>query len=620
MYALKTNGTLWSWGKNSSGQLGHNDTINKLYPIQVGTDTDWAILPNKISGVSMAAIKADGSLWSWGYNLDGRLGHNDTIYKSTPTQVGVDTNWTSISINYIFLGVKTDGTLWGCGDNSANLIDYATITNKSTPMQIGTDSDWKETLSTAAHFAYATKTDNTLWAWGETWSYLTGFTTGDLKDIYPALTTPTSISKESNWESVITNTTAYVATKTDKSVWGWGYNTYGGLGLNNNINEVSKPTLITSITDWTKISVASRNVFFLKQDGTIWGAGYNTRGQLGQNDIIHRSTPTQVGLDTDWIDISAGRYVVLALKADQSLWAWGDNREGALGTNDLIYRSTPTLISSDAWAYIQTYSDSSYAIKTDGSLWAWGENGRGQLGLNDTFANKLIPTQVGLDTNWKSVKNGFSHAIAVKTDGTLWSWGWNEFGELGLGQDVPYRSTPTQIGADTDWEEPLSAPEYSGALKTDNTLWVWGINDDAQLGNGKIDPSYKGKYNSRIPIQVGSATNWKSISFARYAVFAVIEPLAENLNQDPIIDNLYWSSGPTVAVGVPVQLFWETTHASSVNYYISGLGGSDNLAPDDSSSTIVFEITDVGKKYTGTVTAYNSIGVSVSASVNLTVV
>jgi alpha-tubulin suppressor-like RCC1 family protein len=133
------------------------------------------------------------------------------------------------------------------------------------------------------------------------------------------------------------------------------------------------------------------------------------------------------------------------------MWAWGYNNFGQLGLNDTVYRSSPVQIGAlTTWFKIAAGTVHNLAIKTDGTLWAWGNGGDGRLGLNTYGPNQSSPVQVGALTTWSQVAGGDSFSLAIKTDGTLWSWGINNIGELGL-NNLVYRSSPVQIGTNTNW-------------------------------------------------------------------------------------------------------------------------------------------------------------------------
>ena len=163
----------------------------------------------------------------------------------------------------------------------------------------------------------------------------------------------------------------------------------------------------------------------------------------------------------------------------------------------------PGLCNAQQWEKIDCGTEFSVGIKSDGTLWSWGFNGNGQLGQGTTTAQNL-PTQIGNATNWKDVATGSFHCLAIKTDGTLWSWGLNGTGQLGDGTLVQ-QNMPIQIGTATNWKSVEAGFVHSLAIKNDNTLWSWGYNSNGQLGIGStVDTSR--------PVQVGTATNWKQIS------------------------------------------------------------------------------------------------------------
>ena len=271
------------------------------------------------------------------------------------------------------------------------------------------------------------------------------------------------------------------------------------------------PVKVGSLTTWSKINFAESFAVARKTDGTLWSWGKNENGGLGLNisDLSFRSSPVQIGGATDWSDFSIGPDAlhVLAIRNGGQLWAWGYNAFGQVGQENTSNYSSPVQVGAlTNWAYIKTTERASFAIKTDGTLWAWGWNGWGQLGQNDRIS-KSSPVQIGALTTWASIFTGENHAFFVKTDGTLWSIGENGAGELGL-NDVASRSSPTQIGSDTDWSDGTGNREATLALKTDNTLWAWGNDAFGVLGN---NTSGSPSANVSSPTQIGSDTNWYKV-------------------------------------------------------------------------------------------------------------
>jgi alpha-tubulin suppressor-like RCC1 family protein len=235
-------------------------------------------------------------------------------------------------------------------------------------------------------------------------------------------------------------------------MWAWGFNEYNdgaALGLGD-ISNRSSPTQIGSLTTWAQVS-AGRGLHSaaIKTDGTLWTWGGNYAGKLGLGDpgTVHRSSPTQVGALTTWSQTSAGERHLIALQTNGTMWAWGQNSYSQLGDGTTIDRSSPVQIGS-GYNSISSGNKHNLAIATDGTLWAWGQNQYGKLGLGNT-TNRQFPTGIGSLT-WSKIAAGASHSLAVKTDGTLWSWGSGEFGRLGLGNST-YYSSPKQVGALTTW-------------------------------------------------------------------------------------------------------------------------------------------------------------------------
>jgi alpha-tubulin suppressor-like RCC1 family protein len=216
--------------------------------------------------------------------------------------------------------------------------------------------------------------------------------------------------------------------------------------------------------------------------GYMWSTGYNANGELGDNTRVNKSSPIQIGSLTQWSSSRAGSSYTAAIKTDGTLWAWGYNISGQLGNGSIANRSSPTQVGTlTNWKQVSCGEQHAGAIKTDGTLWSWGNNQYGQLG-SGTVISRSSPVQIGALTNWKkSAAGGLNHTAAIKTDGTLWSWGNNQYGQLGSGTVVS-RSSPVQIGALTNWKSVHCGAFHTAAIKTDGTLWTWGLNAGGQLG------------------------------------------------------------------------------------------------------------------------------------------
>ena len=342
---------LWTWGGNSSGQLGDGTTTSRRSPgtvaggglnwCQISARTYYSAIP------SAAAIKSDGTLWTWGINLYGQLGDGTTTNRSSPgTVAGGGTNWCFVEVGadfYVYMvALKTDGTLWTWGCNGSGQLGDGTTTNRSSP------------------------------------------------------------------------------------------GTVAGGG-----------------TNWCAVSAGSRFTAAIKTDGTLWTWGYNAMGQLGNETTTGRSSPgTVAGGGTNWRSISAGHYHATAIKNDGTLWTWGRGAGGGLGDGTSFGRSSPgtTAGGGSNWCAVSAGSATSAAIKTDGTLWTWGENARGELGDGTTTCRTSPGTVAGGGTNWCAISAGYRISAGIKTDGTLWTWGGNGYGQLGDGTITSRSSPGTTIG------------------------------------------------------------------------------------------------------------------------------------------------------------------------------
>lgn len=489
--AVKADGTLWAWGQNDTGQLGDGTFEDKDVPTHIGRDTNWLVVVANVD--HSLALKTDGTLWAWGENSHGELGDGTYENKNIPIQIGNDNNWAAISTGHSHsLALKTDGSLWTWGSTEIYLGDGAFDT-VNIPTQIGSDTNWEQ-ASAGSNYTVALKTNGTLWAWGHNYSGELGDGTFADKDV------PTQIGGDTNWSFVVGNASHTLALKTDGTLWAWGANDYGQLG-DGTFESKNVPIRIGSDTDWKSVASGRGVTIALKTDGTLWAWGYNVYGQLGDSTFENKNTPVQIGNDTNWAVVVASYNLysndscyIVALKTNGTLWVWGYGYGGA-----------PQVVSDTSWAELVTGGRHTLALKADGTLWAWGVNDHGQLG-DGTFENKVIPTQIGSDTDWTTVVTaGVDHSIALKNDGTLWAWGGNEFGQVGDGT-FEIRNVPTQIGNGTNWSvKAASSGNHTLIVKTDGTLWGWGNNDYGQLGDGTLEIK-------NIPTQIGNDTDWSAIA------------------------------------------------------------------------------------------------------------
>ena len=234
---------------------------------------------------------------------------------------------------------------------------------------------------------------------------------------------------------------------------------------------------------WKSVTAGDATTYGIRSDGSLWSWGWNEKGQSGNGVSERTATPTLADGNRVWKKTVGGKAYGFFLAEDGSLWAAGTATNGVQGTNDGVDHKVLTRIGTDNdWADMacsRFWGYSAFAIKTNGTLWAWGENSAGQLGIGNTQAQTL-PVQVGTDTDWKQVAAGVSSVLALKADGSLWGWGLNMYGEL-FGYEGR-QSSPVRLGSETDWEKVLVIEFRAYAVKKDGTLWAWGDNSRNLLG------------------------------------------------------------------------------------------------------------------------------------------
>lgn len=294
-----------------------------------------------------------------------------------------------------------------------------------------------------------------------------------------------------------------LALKSDGTVWSWGSNQTGQLGDGTTTNK-SQPTLITGLTDIVAIFSGNNHSLALKDDGTVWAWGYNGQGQLGDDTTIQRNSPVQVLALSNIVSIAGGGDHNLALKSDGTVWAWGYNDNGQLGDGTTIQRTTPVQVSGLANITSIAARSHNLALRNDGSVWAWGPNTFGQLG-DGTTTQRNTPIEVpGLSGIIDIAVGSGDISFALKDDGTVKSWGLNNWGSLGDGTTTK-RYSPVQVTGLSSVVDIKGGYHGGTALKEDGSVWAWGLNDSGRLGDGTTTTSY-------IPVQVLNMSNVSEIS------------------------------------------------------------------------------------------------------------
>lgn len=334
--ALADDGTLWTWGSNSYGQLGNGTTTASLVPIQIGSANDWLTAKASCGGDHSLAIKTDGTLWSWGRNSFGQLGNGTTTASLVPAQIGTGHTWIAISCGaHSSTAIRSDSTLWSWGWNYFGMVGNGTTSNVTLPTQIGS-AHWKHISSGCGYHTMGVQSNGSLWTWGRNqWGQLGDNTTVDKYS-------PVQIGNATDWARAFGGGSHSVAQKISGAIWAWGWNGYGMLGIGSTTNYLY-PVVASGATDWAQISVGGNHNVAIKTNGSLWTWGYNQNGELGNGSTTMRTVPTQVGVN-EWGVCGTGGNHSIGIKNDGSLWTWGYNLSGQIGDSTTVNKTTPTLI------------------------------------------------------------------------------------------------------------------------------------------------------------------------------------------------------------------------------------------------------------------------------------
>ena len=378
-------------GPSCSGELLGNTIGDPIAYSEISAGHDHSI-----------AKKLDGTLWSWGLDTTGQLG-NSSISTSTsnPEKIGTDTNWDKISAGYYHnLALKTDGTLWAWGSNSYGELGNGTLSIQKEPIQIGTRNDWKY-ISAGGNHSLAIKTDGTLWAWGR------NDNTGQLGDGTTInKNKPVQIGTDTDWAVVSAGDHHSAGVKTDGTLFMWGSNDEGQFGVGAGNTKGSLTPLSTanvaSKTTWKTISCGNFHTIGIKTDGTMWGSGTNSRGQLGIGSIVSQNTFTKIGTSANWIMVSAGMFNSIAISSNgttsqSKAYSWGANDLGQSGDNTNIDILAPVLIANifgNTDNYLRVSAGGNHTLTILSTSWnpvlCSGKNDFGQLGDGSNINKKIF--------------------------------------------------------------------------------------------------------------------------------------------------------------------------------------------------------------------------------------
>jgi len=351
---------------------------------------------------------------------------------------------------------------------------------------------------------------------------------------------PTPTQSPSPTPTATPTPTPYVGGK----LWMWGHNNFGQLGNNSTNNMSDANQTVYSTTDWYKLSSGFGHNAIIKNDGSLWCWGLNLHGEVGEGTALNKSVPVQIGTEYNWTQANAGIFSSAAIKNDNTLWTWGSNEFGQLGNFSVNNQSSPVQVIGNDWSFVNSNGSGCFALKKNGTAWVWGRNNDGQLGLGDK-THRSSPVQLGITSDWAFITSGAWHKAAIKSDGSLWLWGGNFGGQIGNNTSENISSPVQTTVQGNDWKYVSCGFNHTAAIKTDGSMWLWGNNSIGQLGINSIA-------NYRYPVrEATNKTNWIKVECGYY--FNVVLDDTSNIYVWGINDKGQLGIGNNTNTSSPIQ-------------------------------------------------------------------
>lgn len=381
---------------------------------------------------------------------------------------------------------------------------------------LGSNAAWAgpQSVTVGTSHSLVVKSNGSAWGWGSNES-------GQLGNAQQGYLDPIFAPIQADISNILAIAAPCYTThvlRTDGTVWSYGNDEFFGVLGNNRISapytNIPVQVLVapnnTPLTNIIAIAAFGFHSMALKSDGTVWAWGQGAHGQLGDGTGSDRPTAVQVltALNTPLtgvVAIAAGNNVSFAIKSNGTVWGWGRNNHLALGVSN----SGSKGIASSSYAMkISGLRDviavapglfHTVALKSDGTVWTWGEDPDGQLGDGPgVSASRYTPAMISGISGVTKISTHWHHTLALKNDGTLWTWGPNWAGQLGDGTTTS-RTSPGIVSSLTGVKEIAAGTEYSLVILQDERMFAWGSNQYGRLGDGT-------QINRLTPVQVQGIT------------------------------------------------------------------------------------------------------------------
>ncbi len=517
-------GTLWCWGRNSSGELGTGSGARTTPTEVVGGHDDWIAVSTSnrhTCGIRSSGNSEAGTLWCWGLGSNGRLGDGNTFSSNEPVIVGENDDWLVVSAGGAHTcGIRATGTdgpgrMWCWGHAAYGQVGYGSTDETHVPAEVaGEDDDWIRVSTGDRHScgvrAVEGGNEGRLWCWGEGADGKLGYgesnNRGVPQEVYYSYTDWVDVS--AGWSHTCGLRSA--GPQGRATAWCWGSGDHGRLG-NHGFVEQSTPVAVHGEkSDFVDLSAGEEHTCGVRALGTGDGGilecwGTNDDGRLGLGlDQTDKEEPDALYMDRTLVAISAGQTQGCGIADDGTLWCWGYGRYGRLGNGDEHQRSTPWEVKGgfDDWLDVSTGWWHTCGIREagegeGGKMWCWGRGIYGCLGTGGSDDEHEPVETLGGWEDWNSVSAGMHHTCGIRSSGeqeggTAWCWGRGFRGRLGDGT-TNIRDEPTEVdGAHDDWLRISAGGSHTCGIRASGegeggTLWCWGEGSSGQLGNDETE-------------------------------------------------------------------------------------------------------------------------------------
>jgi len=463
--ALKSDGTVWSWGSNTQGQLGDGTTTMRSTPVQVQ-------IPGKVISIAAGhthavALKENGTVWSWGSNAFGQLGDGTTTNRSTPGQVQNLNNIIAITAgNGFAVALRNDGIVFALG--LGGQLGNGTTTGSRIPVQVQNISNITA-ISAGDEHTLAMRSDGTIWAWGRNAGGQLGDGTTTRRLI------PVQVQNFNNITAIATGGFYTAVIRNGNSIWTWGLNSSGQLGDGTTTTRLT-PVQIQNIGNVNGIFTGSQHTIARSNNSTLRAWGLNSSGQLGDGTITNRLTPVQVQNINSAVSVTGGLRYTVVLRDDGTVWAWGYNLGGQLGDGTTIGRITPVQVV--------------------------GPNGVGFLNLGPTNTGSTLElngTRVSKTISYVPVSaNLIDVTLMLETNPGIYSF----LTDL-VFDDT--KLTPVSVTGGPIWDNSVELPLVSGGRYPNRRIFL-AMGTDISYETGVIATvrfRVNGQINHALPIAIG---------------------------------------------------------------------------------------------------------------------